>query len=107
MLQNIQTKERTQIECLDSNTRILLQKQLSRRIRIPGSTSILKRNRIRQSRRNLRLALHKLHRETLTSMPRNMAMQKPRARVVLLERDGEVTVSGKGGDVATGRVDEV
>jgi hypothetical protein len=92
---------------LHSNARILLQIQFSRRIRIPSSTSILKRNRIRQSRCNLRLALHKLHRETLTSMPGNMAMQKPRARVVFLERDGEVAVPREGGDVATRRVDEV
>jgi len=40
-------------------------------------------------------------------MPGNMAMQKPRARVVFLERDGEVAVPREGGDVATRRVDEV
>ena len=44
-----------------SNTRILLQIHLSRRIRIPSSANIHKSICIRHTNRNIRLALHKLH----------------------------------------------
>jgi hypothetical protein len=34
-------------------------------------------------------------------------MQQPGARIVFLERDGEIAVSGEGGDISTRRVSEI
>lgn len=90
-----------------SNPRIILQISLTRRIRIPSLTNILKSLRIRHTDRNIALALHELHSETLGCVPRNVAMQEPGARVVFLEGDGEVAVRGQGSDVSARWVDEV
>jgi hypothetical protein len=101
-------KDRTPSSIIDlSNPGITLQVHLSRRIRIPSLANILKNLGIRHADRNIALTLHELHSETLRCVPRDVAMQEPRARVVFLEGDGEVAVCGEGGDVAARWVDEV
>jgi hypothetical protein len=102
------TKERTPIFTPShSNSGIFLQVHLSGRIHIPSSTNIHKSIRIRHTNRNIRLALHKLHRQTLTSMPRDMTMQQPGAGIVFLEGDGQIAICRESSDVATRWVDEV
>ena len=50
------------------------------------------------------LALEDVKGEARASVPSDMAVQNPCARVIGLEGDGEVAAHGEGGDVATGRV---
>jgi hypothetical protein len=40
-------------------------------------------------------------------MPRNMTMQEPRAGIIFFKGDGEVAIPREGGDVTTGRIDQV
>ena len=104
----IPTKESAlDLVVLNSNTRIILQIHLSRRISIPRRTHVFESRRIRHTNRNICLTLHKLHRQALTRMPCNMAMQEPRARIVFLESDCEVAICGERGDVSTRWIDEI
>ena len=56
---------------------------------------------------HVRLALEDLERQPAGSMPGDMAVQDPDARVVGLEGDGNVAALGQEDDVSAGRVVEV
>jgi hypothetical protein len=80
---------------------------LSGNVGVPGRASILESGDVSHGRCDGGLGLDELHGETFRCVPSDVAMEKPRARVVFLECNGEVAVCGERCNVTTGWVNEV
>ena len=89
------------------DSRIILLVQLGWDVGIPGSTRVFEIGECGIGVEDFRLGLDELESEALRGVPGDMAVHEPRAGVVDAESDGEVAVSGEGGNIATRGVAEV
>ena len=78
-------------------------------ILIPRLASILKNLQTTSFHRprHLLLPLDKLHRQSLTRMPRNMTMHKPAPRIIRLERNHQISARRQRHGISAWRIVEI